>query len=548
MGTGGRPAFGSFGRLLIGMFLACGLVASLAASAFAQAVVPTDKGLVQGVETPILTKYLGIPYAAPPVGDLRWRPPAPHARWTQTLDATNFGNHCPQPASPYGTASTTEDCLYLNVFTPNKNSGHLKRSKRKGKDRKRPPHKGAPVMVWIHGGALAVGESDEYDPTKLVRKGVVVVTINYRLGFLGFLAHPALTAEAAYHGSGDYGLMDQQAALGWVQRNISRFGGNRDNVTIFGESAGGLSVHAHLASPLSEGLFDRGIAQSGAYALDLPSLADAEGRGTNFAASNGCTDQTVGCLRQIPISTLLATQPTTTGSVLPNVDGRVLPQSIKSALSSGQFNRVPVIEGTTHDEFSLFAATNIEFVFGVLPPELYGVVVNTFLQTVGLTANADAVMAEYPVATYGNSVGRALTALGTDALFACPGRRAAQLLSKYVPTYAYEFNDPNAPQLFVPPASFPYGAYHGSEVQYLFDVPNQTGAPALNADQQKLADTMRLYWTQFARAGQPTAAGTPYWNRFLIANDIYQSLAPPTPHRTTGFADDHKCAFWDAQP
>ena len=529
-------------RLLIGVLAACAVIAVFSASSAFAGVVPTDRGPVRGVETPTLTKYLGIPYAAPPVGDLRWRPPEPHARWHAPLDATQFGNHCPQPASPFGRASTTEDCLYLNVFTPNAKTARGVGSGN-GLARKR-----LPVMVWIHGGALAVGESDDYDPTKLVEKGTVVVSLNYRLGWLGFLAHPALSAESGYNGSGDYGLMDQQAALRWVKRNIARFGGNPNDVTIFGQSAGGLSVHSQLASPLAAGLFQRGIAQSGAYALDLPSLASAEGTGSTFAQNEGCSDPTTvpACLREISVGNILAIQPTTTGSVLPNIDGHVLPQSIKSAFDSGSFNRVPMVEGNTHDEFSLFAALNVEFVFGQLPPSLYPLVINTFVSTVGLNVSPAALIAEYPVSTYGNSVGRALTAIGTDALFACPGRRASQALSRYVPTYSYEFNDPNAPQLFIGPASFPYHAYHGSEVQYLFDIPNQTGAPGLNTDQQALADTMQTYWTKFAAAGDPNTAGEPSWPQFTVAGDAYQSLQPPSPVTITGFAADHKCAFWDA--
>lgn len=535
MSGAAEVVLGTGRRLIVGVLLTYAAVAACwAGAALGAGVVPTDNGPVRGLETPVTEQYLGIPYAAPPVGQLRWRPPQPAARWHGPRDASHLGNHCPQPASPFGRESSTEDCLYLNVFTPNVGPG-------------RGHAKHLPVMFWIHGGGLAVGESDEYNPAKLVQKGVVVVTINYRLGYLGFLAHPAFSAESGDHASGDYGLMDQQAALRWVHRNISKFGGDPGNVTIFGQSAGGLSVHSQLVSPLAAGLFNRAIAQSGAYALDLPSLSDAEQKGSNFAQSIGCADQTAACLRALPVQTVLASQPTTSGSILPNVDGKVLPQSIKAAIDSGQFNRVPVIEGSTHDEFTLFAALNVEFVFGQLPPFLYPIVVNTVLSTVGLTADPAAVLALYPVSAYGQSVGRAIAAIGTDALFACPGRRAARSLSQFVPTYAYEFDDPNAPQLFIPPASFPYGAYHASEVQYLFDVPNQTGAAPLNADQQQLADTMKRYWTQFARSGAPNAPGTPFWPPYTVSNDTYMSLVPPTPTADTGFAADHKCAFWDAQ-
>jgi para-nitrobenzyl esterase len=203
-----------------------------------------------------------------------------------------------------------------------------------------------------------------------------------------------------------------------------------------------------------------------------------------------------------------------------------------------------VIEGSTHDEFSLFAALNIEFVFGQVPPVFYPLVVNTLVPMVGLNKNALAVLAEYPLANY-SSVGTAVTALGTDGVFACPARRVAQSLSKYVRTYAYEFNDPNAPQLFIRPASFPYGAYHGAEVQYLFDIPNQTGVPGLSVEQQGLADTMVRYWTRFAATGGPND-GTPPWPRYTVAGDTHQSLELPAPVAAAGFAADHHCAFWDA--
>jgi para-nitrobenzyl esterase len=444
--------------------------------------------------------------------------------------------------SPFGTESTSEDCLYLNVFTPNGKVAQEKNGKTKLKKAK-----GLPVMVWLHGGALVVGESDDYDPRRLVEQGVVVVTLNYRLGFLGFLAHPALTAESSTESSGNYGLMDQQAALRWVQRNITKFGGDADNVTIFGESAGGLSAHAHLASPLSAGLFDRAIAQSGAYGLREPSLADAETTGLAKAHVMGCEAQTAECLRSLPVETLLANQPQLPGEIGPNVDGNVLPRSIRASLDSGEFNRVPVMEGSTHDEFSLFAALNVEFVFGPLPQAFYPIAVNILVPTLGLTASPTAVLAQYPIGSYG-SVGLALTAIGTDALFACPARRAAGALSRFVPTFTYEFNDRNAPQRFIPPASFPYGAYHASEIQYLFDLPNPLNAPDLNADQRSLAAAMVRYWTKFARAGNPNAIGVPQWPGYTTATDRHQSLDAPTPVTGSGFGADHKCAFWDSQP
>src|SRR5689334_798585 len=218
---------------------ALAVVAFPARAAPQRPVVATTDGPVRGILQDGIDRYLGIPYAAPPVGDLRWRPPQPHGRWTGVRDASTLAGHCAQLASPYGLATLNEDCLYLNVFTP-----------ARGVDQDDDGDEPLPVMVWIHGGALLVGESDDYDPVRLVRQGVVVVTVNYRLGTLGFLAHPALSAESASGASGNYGLMDQQAALRWVQRNIARFGGDAGRVTIFGESAGGLSVHSQLASPL----------------------------------------------------------------------------------------------------------------------------------------------------------------------------------------------------------------------------------------------------------------------------------------------------------
>ena len=264
---------------------------------------------MQGKTAARPSEYLGIPYAAPPVGALRWQPPQPAAPWHGIREATSFAPHCAQPGSPFGVASTSENCLYLNVYTPAGARG-----------------RNLPVMVWIHGGALVVGESDDYNPAALVQHGVIVVTINYRLGVFGFLADSALAGRLGGP-SGNYGLMDQQAALRWVQRNIGGFGGDARNVTVFGESAGGLSTLAQLVSPGARGLFQRAIVESGSYDLTQASLAEAEAAGAAFAATVGCASNTAACLRSLPVSTILdntstpGTSPTWTGPCCPSRSG-----------------------------------------------------------------------------------------------------------------------------------------------------------------------------------------------------------------------------------
>ena len=542
MSRAGEAITGSVRRVVIGTFLAVALIAAPANAASAQRVVPTDKGPVRGVATDTVRKFLGIPYAAPPVGDLRWRAPQAPARWRGPRDATEFANHCPQHPSPFGFESSTEDCLYLNVFTPNGKVSQEKNGKTKAKK-----PKDLPVMVWLHGGALVVGESDDYDPTRLVEQGVVVVTVNYRLGYLGFLAHPALSEESG-NGSGNYGLMDQQAALRWVQSNIAKFGGNTDNVTIFGQSAGGLSVHSHLASPTSAGLFDRAIAQSGAYATTNLSLEDAESSGMVTATNLGCQDQTLECLRSLSVETILARQPDSPaeGTLLPNIDGNVLTKSIEDAFESGEFNRVPVIEGSTHDEFTIFQALYVDPLIRNFPPSFYPLIAGILAGTLGVPASGSEIAARYPLSDYPN-MSLALAAIGTDAVFACPGRRVASALSQHVPTWAYELDDPDVPQIFIPPAAYPFGSYHAADVLYLFDSPLRGGHAPFDAESERLADAIVKYWTQFGRAGSPNRQDLPHWPQYTAASDIYMSLRPPTPQPTTGFAEEHKCAFWDAQ-
>ena len=463
-----------------------------------------------------MRRFLGIPYAAPPVGDLRWRPPLPHPAWTGVRSASAFGSSCPQSALIFGQQSTNEDCLFLNVFAPVGATAD-------------------PVMVWIHGGGLVSGESTDYLPEGLVARNVVVVTLNYRLGVLGFLAHPALAAESAEHASGNYGLMDQQLALRWVRQNIARFGGDPRRVTIFGESAGGLSVHAQLASPRARGLFQRAIVESGGYAGSQPSLTAAEAAGRAFAAEAGCSAQTAACLRRVPVAALLARQPSL--DVTPVIDGKVLTRPITQAFTSGRFNRVPVIEGSNHDELRFFLALNMG---AALSAARYRSEIASTLEVT--PAVAATVAANYPPAKYGSPT-LALGAVGTDALFACRARAAVQALSRYVPAYQYEFNDAGAPFFFsAARPSFPTGAFHAAELQYLFTL---RGRPSrLAGDHEALAEAMQDLWTTFARTGDPGSG----WPRFSAATGVAESLAPPRPATETGFAKDHQCAFWSRMP
>jgi para-nitrobenzyl esterase len=401
-------------------------------------------------------------------------------------------------------------------------------------------------MVWIHGGALVVGESDDYDPTKLVDQDVVVVTTNYRLGILGYLAHPALTTEQG-GASGNYGFLDQQAALDWVQRNIKHFGGNPDKVTIFGESAGGLSVHTQLASPLAAGLFDRAIIESGAYQLNTATHGAAEGRGSSFATRAGCSTaaDVATCLRALPVATLLADSGA--GAIAaPNVDGKVLTQSIGTALQSGQFNQVPVMEGSNHDEWRLFVAFNFELPTGVATDNTnYAARINASFGGLPL---AGFITPHYPTANY-PSPSIALGAAGTDGIFACNSRTSIRRMAKFVPVFAYEFNDQNAPQLFLPPdtvSGMPYGAAHASEIQYIFNLrPAVTNPPALDAHQKRLSRDMVSYWAHFARFGNPNSFHTPFWPQYDLTADQFQSLIPPQPTTEATFAADHQCvSFW----
>ena len=496
-------------------------------------VVRVDGGLIRGVNAAGVWSFKGLPYAAPPTGTLRWRPPQPASSWSGVRDATQFGAGCPQaltgnPFLPPGTIS--EDCLNLNVYTP---------TLRSDSDR--------PVLVWIHGGGLVQDGGRNYDGTKLAAAGAVVVTINYRLGALGFLAHPALASHGA---AGNYGLMDQQAALRWVQRNIAQFGGDPRNVTIAGQSAGGLSVLAQMVSPGARGLFQKAIVESGTFALNQRPLAAAEASGETFAQSVGCADQTAACLRSVPVSDLVSKF----GVEIPGVvDGSVLTQPIGTALARGQFARVPVINGITHDEELLFVAglgitvsqgTNIPLAGDPTDPANYQA---NIAQALGVSdKRAAAIANEYPLSAYPNPV-VAFSLLVSDASFACPALQVDRWTAvRGVPTYAYQFNDDNAPLNILPPDKQHLGlSTHGTELPYLFDQPN---APfpvtrTLTPDQQALAASMRTDWASFAATGNPSSRALP-WPSFNGTRVL--SLVPLQSQVTTDFAAAHHCSFWAA--
>jgi para-nitrobenzyl esterase len=533
-----------FASTMFSMLLSNSTGAAADAEIVRTGVVQINDGPIRGYKSEGVDIFLGIPYAAPPVGALRWMPPQPVDPWRKVLDALAFGNTCVQTNTLGGFAapSNHEDCLYLNVFAPplgdDDKDGHDEGSRKR------------PVMVWIYGGGNFDGESNDYDARKLARDGgVVVVSLNYRLNVFGFLAHPALDSEG--HAAANYGLMDQQFALRWVQRNIAAFGGDPRNVTIFGESAGGVNVMANMASPTAKGLFHRGIVESRAV-RPQPTLAQAEAVGTAFAAAVGCLDQTAACLRSLSVqeiigngSNFLGAAPSPAGAASPTlgiIDGTILTQSTTDALKSGQFNQVPVINGTNRDEWRWFVGQTELATGHIMTAADYP---DSILGFFGAT-NGPLVLAQYPLAAY-NSPSEAFAAAVTAGFIACPARRINRLLVKYVPTYGYEFADETAPSSS-PPVSFPYGTAHTYEIQYLF--PHYHGATGivnnLNPAQERLSDQMVSYWTTFAKSGNPNSEETPDWPRYDATLDQYQSLQLPIPFTTSAFAGEHDCDFWDS--
>jgi len=492
------------------------------------AVVDTTAGPVQGRVQDNVDEFLGIPYATPPLAELRWRPPQPHEPWADTLDAVAFGNTCAQTLTlgVFAARSDHEDCLFLNVFAPADRS----------------PDSGLPVMIWMHGGAILAGGSNDYDGSKLADDGnMIVVTINNRMNVFGFLALPGLDSEG--HTFGNYGFMDQQFAFQWVQDNVAAFGGNPDNVTISGESAGGKSVWVHLASPTAVGLFHRAIIQSGAGPGTID-LTTAEANGEALAQATDCANadpaQTVACLRSLSVAEIQAA-----GSFggNPVIDGTLITQHSLDAFRSGNFNRVPVMAGATKDENRFFVAVTEMSNGQALSADQYTQQIQTQYGD-----NADEVLAQYPLSDY-DSASLAASAVQTDSGIVCPGLQYDRALAEYVPTYIFEFADRTAP-VYSPAVSFDYGAYHTGEIQYLFPLfHGATGTPQpLNDAQKELSDDMVSYWTRFAAAADPNSSAAPVWPAYTDDAGKYQSLdlPEPTTDDVTQLSASHHCDLWDA--
>lgn len=475
-------------------------------------IVRIDGGLVSGTKDADVRVFRGIPYAAGPVGDLRWRPPQPVEPWEGVRDASAFGFSCVHVPYPPGTfwtgpewddrAEQNEECLHLNLWTTAESA-----------DERRP------VMVWIHGGSLnhESGAVGAYGGANLARKGAVTVTINYRLGPFGYLAHPDLSRESPHGSSGNYGILDQIAALEWVQRNIAAFGGDPDRVTIFGESAGSWSVNFLVASPLAKGLFHRAIGQSGAgfgpmvhLSEDRPGRPAAEWTGEAFAEALGSEDApaSLAAMRAMSAPEILAKfEEVPNARTGPSVDGWVFPDEIQTIFEQGRQNRVPVIVGSNADEGTMYAADPPATVdeFRQHAEQRYGDFAGDFLDAYPVTNDSDV------RSTFVASVG--------DAWFTWQMRMWARLTATVgANAWLYHFTH-------VPPIAQRdvFGSHHGAEIIYVFGN-FHLASFVPQAEDERLAETMSNYWVNFATNGDPNGPGLPQWPAYDLETEAYMEL------------------------
>ena len=443
--------------------------------------VKVEGGWIQGTVSEDMSVFKGIPFAAPPVGELRWKAPQPVIPWDGVLETKEFAKGPVQggPADQYG-----EDCLYLNIWSPAKS-----------------PKEKLPVLVWIYGGGFAGGSSSYYDGEALARKGVILVSINYRVGWLGYLAHPELTAENPDGVSGNYGILDQIAALKWIQNNISRFGGDPDKVTIFGESAGGISVSMLCASPLAAGLFRGAISQSGGsfgpYRKDsypgenMKTLEIAEADGVKYAESLGVS--TLEELRALDVSAFTRPGPTT-GGAWPIIDGYVIPDEQYKLYEAGKFNDVDILVGYNSDEGASFSRERDPQKHVAEVEERFGPYTEKLLEV-------------YPVTE--TTVPKSARDLMRDAAFGWHTWAWARLQAEKGDSNVFLYYFDQHPEYPEDSPMFGHGSPHGQDVAYVFQNPEEN----LPTD-RALSDIMGDYWTNFAKYGDPNGEGLPAWPEF----------------------------------
>jgi para-nitrobenzyl esterase len=481
--------------------------------------VKTANGIVNGTlgEDGTIRIYRGIPFAAPPVGDLRWREPQPAANWTGVRDGSEFASRCMQTRvyadMVFRSKDTSEDCLYLNVWTP-KNTGGKKLG----------------VMLWFFGGGFVSGSSDEfrYDGEALAKKGVIIVTCNYRVGIFGYYSHPDLTKESAHHASGNYAFLDQVAALDWVVKNIAAFGGDPKNITIGGESAGSFSVSAQMASPLAIGKFQKALGESGAFfsngssPLRTPTLVKSEEAGAKYAASLGANS--IADMRAIPAQKLLE-ETAAQGSKPdayhpgPNIDGYFLTASPTDVFAAGKQAHVPLLAGWNRDEVKMAVLFNPKKPtpqsFADDAKAKYGDAAPEFLKLYPASTDAEALQSAYSLVS------------DNFIIFSTWKWINAQAETAKAPVYHYIFEEVPAtkPGSTIGPAKIPaseVGARHAGEIEYVFGTLTWEALPWTPAD-FKVSDLMTSYWANFIAKGDPNGAGLPKWPRYDAA-DKFQTM------------------------
>jgi para-nitrobenzyl esterase len=483
--------------------------------------IATDSGPIHGKESGDgkVRIFLGIPFAAPPVGPLRWKPPQPPAPWKDVKEATAFGPRCMQPelikSVTFLDPGPSEDCLTLNVWTP-KDAAKL------------------PVMVWIYGGAFIIGGSSQplYDGNAFARRGVVLVTLNYRLGIFSFFATSELAAESPQHAAGNYGYLDQLAALQWVKRNIAAFGGDPDNVTIFGESAGGVAVNAHMASPLSRGLFHKAIGESGGgpgkSSVPYPTLAAMEKDDEKFAKEKLHADN-LGALRAIPAADLVARSAPKLFSHIPtsspSIDGYFLTESVTTTFAAGKQAPVPLLAGFNADEASFESVSKFDPNYNVQKLNFalfqkFGIHAGEAQKYFHATNNAEAVRAADDL-------------LANEFLVFSDWLWMEDHVNAGFPVYRYFFALP------APPDDIKVGigyAYHSDELEYVFGTLDTRPGAQWRPEDRRLSEQMQSYWVNFAKTGNPNSEGLPNWPPYT--KDSWQVLVLDS--TVSARPDDHR--------